>query len=1107
MSKTAGARPAAIAVAVAGALGSHLNAWSADFDPASPAVLQAYVGSATPEKVNAALTGLNNLIVQAKTIPGFGGFGGGAIFGSDFIFIGGGCCTVIFSPGTPLAFVRAASDADLGPLGAPVMLNNTELQALASFLTPRNFTVGPGSGTINTNGFDLTITGTITTTGELTKTGAGALILTGANPWGVAPAVTGGVLRGNTTSLQTSITNNAKVEFNQVGDGTYGNVVSGSGGVDKTGAGTLTITNSNTYLGATNILAGKLALQGAGAIGSTTAINLAAGTTFDLSAADGNRGVVAISGSGLISLGANRLATSTSSDSTFGGVISGSGGLAKGGNGVLTLSGINTYTGSTDIASGKLVLSGAGQIVGRVKISRDLFGGGSGVFDIGAASGNRQIGSLSGDGGSVSLGANTLSVGSDNASTIFSGSISGTGGITKTGSGTMTLDGVNSYSGPTTISQGTLAARAFSLSNNVVNNATLSLFRNKEGTPAIDAYSGNISGSGKLLKDGDDYIWLRGTNSYTGGTQINAGILIGNTQSLQGNITNNAGLAFYQVSDGAYSGKIDGTGVVFIYGPGAVAFGATATIQGNVAVGGRIARGDVLGNLNIAGDLAFVPGSSYRVRVDSAGNGDRIVLSGSSARATLLGGSVDVQAAAGAYQPQTRYTILSAPGGVTGQFAAASSNLAFLAPSLAYDPNTVFLTLTRNDVTFQSVAQTPDQAATGQLFTQLQTSAGSGDMALVLSTLTALSANEARAALDSIAAPGRAGLAQVIGFTQRAINQNVIGRLGLVESGGSFAPATGLAPGSMKLAFEETLRSDAAPVYAQAGGEFASRAGGFDVSLKHGFWLRGFAGSGRVDGDAANAGFDYRLGGIIAGYDHAMNDAVTLGAFGSYSEPKLDQDNSVSHTQTKSYQAGLYGRYRANAAHVDGIVSYAQNPTDSSRAVVVGALNRTATASFNGSTLSAQLEAGYTFKGRIDVTPLAGLQWTRQYQNDYTEQGAGALNLVVPSRTLELLRSTVGARALYPFESAGATRMALEARAGWAHEFRDQGALSARLAGDPTGASFSVTGISIPRDSAVLGLGLAAEAKRNLRVYAELSAEANGVQRTYGIAAGLRYRW
>ena len=136
------------------------------------------------------------------------------------------------------SFIFAASDADLGPAGATVTLNNTELQALASFLTPRNFTVGPGVGFIDTNGFDLTITGTVTTTGALTKTGTGALILTGANPWGVAPTVTGGVLRGNTTSLQTSITNNAKVEFNQAGDGTYANVISGSGGVDKIGAGT-----------------------------------------------------------------------------------------------------------------------------------------------------------------------------------------------------------------------------------------------------------------------------------------------------------------------------------------------------------------------------------------------------------------------------------------------------------------------------------------------------------------------------------------------------------------------------------------------------------------------------------------------------------------------------------------------------------------------------------------------------------------------------------------------------------------------------------------------------------------------------------------------------
>jgi fibronectin-binding autotransporter adhesin len=54
---------------------------------------------------------------------------------------------------------------------------------------------------------------------------------------------------------------------------------------------------------------------------------------------------------------------------------------------------------------------------------------------------------------------------------------------------------------------------------------------------------------------------------------------------------------------------------------------------------------------------------------------------------------------------------LTASGGVDGQFTDVTSNLAFLTPLLSYDPNNVFLTLIRNDITFASVAQTPNQRA------------------------------------------------------------------------------------------------------------------------------------------------------------------------------------------------------------------------------------------------------------------------------------------------------------------------------------------------------------------------------------------------------------
>ena len=65
------------------------------------------------------------------------------------------------------------------------------------------------------------------------------------------------------------------------------------------------------------------------------------------------------------------------------------------------------------------------------------------------------IGSLTGQ-GSVLLGANTLTIGSNNQSTIFSGAIQGTGGLTKTGTGALTLTGSNTYTGNTTVSAGVL---------------------------------------------------------------------------------------------------------------------------------------------------------------------------------------------------------------------------------------------------------------------------------------------------------------------------------------------------------------------------------------------------------------------------------------------------------------------------------------------------------------------------------------------------------------------------------------------------------------------------------------------------------------------------
>jgi hypothetical protein len=51
---------------------------------------------------------------------------------------------------------------------------------------------------------------------------------------------------------------------------------------------------------------------------------------------------------------------------------------------------------------------------------------------------------------------------------------------------------------------------------------------------------------------------------------------------------------------------------------------------------------------------------------------------------------------------------------------------------------------------------------------------------------------------------------------KRSVNQNLVARLALADSGTALAPATGIAGRAVQIVFDDSTRSDATPVYAQA---------------------------------------------------------------------------------------------------------------------------------------------------------------------------------------------------------------------------------------------------------------------------------------------------
>ena len=350
-------------------------------------------------------------------------------------------------------------------------------------------TVAPGAGqtqTISAGFVDQTGAAGSGGSWSFVKNGAGTTALTGRNAYTGGTTVNAGVLQGTSEGLQGNITNNAAVVFEQASTGTYAGILSGTGTLDKTGAGTVSLTAANTYSGATTISAGALNIR------SNTALGTAAGgTTVASGAALEMQNNILVSGEALI--------------------LNGSG--VSNGGALRNVSGDNTYGGAITLGSASRINSDAGTLT--------LAG------NIGGAGQNLTVGG----------GANTL----------ISGVIGTTSGsLTKDGNGTLTLTAANTYSGGTTVAGGLLrfttdaslgtAGTGITLNNGSIGTtdatpAAYSISRSitLAGNGGIDValhpfiLSGTISGTGQLIKRGAGELELTGTSTYAGGTVLEAG--------------------------------------------------------------------------------------------------------------------------------------------------------------------------------------------------------------------------------------------------------------------------------------------------------------------------------------------------------------------------------------------------------------------------------------------------------------------------------------------------------------------------------------------------------------------------------------------------------
>ncbi len=284
---------------------------------------------------------------------------------------------------------------------------------------------------------------------------------------------------------------------------------------------------------------------------------------------------------------------------TMSGAFTGTGPLTfsdsvGGGNVILTNSG-NSYTGTTTINSGAtLSLSGTGTISTSAGLTDN------GTFDISSTTNGATIVSLAGS-GSVTLGAETLSLSSGSAAT-FSGTIVGTGALVLE-TGAETLTGENTFTGGTTInSAGTLeigdGGTSGSIVGNVVSNGTLEFYRTDNVS-----FGGVISGTGAVTQIGSGTLTLTAQNSYTGATNVTGGTLaLSSTGSIStsSNVIDNATFDISATS-GASIQSLSGTGVVQLGSATLTVTNASSTFSGTI---------EGSGGLTLTGGTEILSGTS-----------------------------------------------------------------------------------------------------------------------------------------------------------------------------------------------------------------------------------------------------------------------------------------------------------------------------------------------------------------------------------------------------------------------------------------------------------------------------------------------------------------
>ncbi len=555
------------------------------------------------------INGAIGLGANTLTTSGYGATNlNGVITGSGPIVVNG----ATFNPATGAGIVTISGN-NAGTYTGAITVNNGQLVVLAN-----NALGNTGSATTVNSGGTLTFRGGVTSPENVTIAGVGTTLGRGEQAGALYND-------GGDSTLTGSVTLGANAAVgSRAGNLTLSGVISDGASdfsLTKIGPGTVILSGSNTYSGATVIQEGVLRVNTSGAMNGNSNLVLAGGVLgigADLNGTSGGGAVGDYSES--LGNGGSRLRWT--GDGGFAAYGAAERRVRIGGD-----DNNRTWDTTNFVRDGFALLLGAEDADGTLHISNNL------SFN----SAQREIRVANGSAAVDGLLSGRLRGGDDGT---------GSGGLIKTGAGTLSLSATNNdYSGETEIRAGALriaAAGALSANSTVqLNGGVLELGADLNGgtagdySPTLGAAAGNLqwTGSGGFsaasaartvtLNGGADLTWGT-TGNFVGSA---SSLLFGATGSDNTvTLTNNIGLGSSgtrsiqttqgtnaAIASGTLSGIVDGSAALAVTGNGRLDLTANNTLTGAVTVTGAELRLASSATATTTGDLAQASGFSVRL--------------------------------------------------------------------------------------------------------------------------------------------------------------------------------------------------------------------------------------------------------------------------------------------------------------------------------------------------------------------------------------------------------------------------------------------------------------------------------------------------------------